>query len=198
MNITFEAVCNFKAGHQLLLSSPTISGPFLSCLATCWELTSNLINSCTRKPSFWHLLVGLLLTYAVQNAVLFCLFIFYGDEGFFVLPTLLRYKALVAAQILGKSPWRKRRRRWWWWWWRRSVFSTKSKSLWRNSKCVCLFCLRCGLTWNVRCHCFQPWLKISTFEPESWSHWWRWLCWPGVTKWQNKRRETVREINSFI
>lgn len=36
-----------------------------------------------------------------------------------------------------------------------------------------------SLTWNVRCRCFLPWLKISAFGPESWSRWWRWLCWPG-------------------
>lgn len=37
--------------HQLLLSSLTISGPLISCLVTCWEVTSNLIISCTRKLS---------------------------------------------------------------------------------------------------------------------------------------------------
>lgn len=38
-----------------------------------------------------------------------------------------------------------------------------------------------SLTWNVQCRYFQPWLKISASEPESWSRWWRSLCWPVKT-----------------
>lgn len=43
-----------------------------------------------------------------------------------------------------------------------------------------LYVWKSWLTYNGRCHGFQPWLTIWASEPESWSRWWKSKCWPKV------------------